>query len=79
MSDIGPDRIEYEVKSGDGRSAGGAEGRGQGCRTVLRAGGFGTSCGGIDDDSPLGARPGTVIVQVAPGENGTALLHIVSD
>ncbi|MFC5958621.1 hypothetical protein ACFP51_30550 [Streptomyces pratens] len=78
VSEVGPDRIEYEVKSGNGRSAGGAEGRGQSCRTVLRAGGSGTSCGGIGDDGPPSARPGTVVVQVTPGEGGTALLHIVS-
>ncbi|MFI8306060.1 hypothetical protein ACIF80_21970 [Streptomyces sp. NPDC085927] len=78
VSEVGPDRIEYEVTSGNGRSAGGAEGRGQSCRTVLRAGGSGTSCGGIGDDGPPGARPGTVIVQVAPGADGTALLRVVS-
>ncbi|MEF9901807.1 hypothetical protein [Streptomyces sp. P9-A2] len=78
VSEVGPDRIEYEVESGNGRSAGGAEGRGQSCRVVLRAGGSSTLCGGIGDDGPPGARPGTVVVQVAPGEDGTALLHIVS-
>ncbi|MFF0107316.1 hypothetical protein [Streptomyces hirsutus] len=78
VSGVGPDRIEYEVESGNGRSAGGAEGRGQSCRIVLRAGGSSTSCGGIGDDGPPGARPGTVIVRMAPGEDGTALLRIVS-
>ncbi|MFE9974363.1 hypothetical protein ACFYRD_27250 [Streptomyces hirsutus] len=78
VSEVGPDRIEYEVKSGNGRSAGSAEGRGQSCRIVLRAGGSSTSCGGIDDDGPPVARPGTVIVRMAPGEDGTALLRVVS-
>ncbi|MGY0065462.1 hypothetical protein ACWZEH_01175 [Streptomyces sp. QTS137] len=35
VPEVGPDEIEYELKSGNGRSAGGAEGRGQGCLTVL--------------------------------------------
>ncbi|MHC3455595.1 hypothetical protein [Streptomyces prasinus] len=78
VSEVGPDRIEYEVESGNGRSASGTEGRGHSCRTVLRAGGSNTSCGAIGDDGPAGARPGTVVVQVAPGEDGTALLRIVS-
>ncbi|SDD91048.1 hypothetical protein [Streptomyces prasinopilosus] len=78
VSEVGPHRIEYAVESGNGRSASGTEGRGHSCRTVLRAGGSATSCGAAGDGGPPGARPGTVVVQVVPGEDGTALLRVVS-
>ncbi|MER5993600.1 hypothetical protein [Streptomyces viridosporus] len=77
VTGVGPNRIEYTVKSGNGRSRAGVGGPGQGCLTVLRGNGSGTSCG------PVGTRPpraetGAVVVRAATGEDGTALLHVVS-
>ncbi|WP_217164800.1 hypothetical protein [Streptomyces sp. AC512_CC834] len=77
VTEVGPDKIEYEVKSGNGQSKGGASGPGQGCITVLRSNGSGNSCGGLADTRPS-AQPDAVVIQATTGANGTARLHIVS-
>ncbi|MFC8099609.1 hypothetical protein [Streptomyces sp. NPDC057363] len=77
VTEVGPDRIEYAVKSGGGRTEGGASGPGQGCLTVLRENGGGNSCGGLSGTRPS-AQPGSVVIQATTGTDGTALLHIVS-
>lgn len=74
---VGPDEIEYEVKSGHNRSKGSASGPGQGCLTYLRENGSGNSCGPLDATRPS-PQPGAVVIQATTGTNGTALLHIVS-
>ncbi|KAF3469480.1 hypothetical protein GL259_04425 [Streptomyces sp. Tu 3180] len=78
VTEVGPNRIEYTVRSGNGRSRAGAEGPGQGCVTVLRGNGSGNSCGPADARPPR-APTGAVVVQAATGKDGTALLRIVSD
>lgn len=78
VTEVGRNKVEYAVKSGSGRSKGGAGGPGQGCITVLRSNGSGNSCGGVGDDPPS-AQPDAVVIQLAGGPDGTALLHIVSD
>ncbi|MGW7518433.1 hypothetical protein ACWGJ2_22890 [Streptomyces sp. NPDC054796] len=78
VTEVGPNKVEYRVKSGSGSSEGGASGTGQGCITVLRENGSGNSCGGVGDDPPS-AQPDAVVIQMAGGEDGTALLHMVSD
>ncbi|MFD5491884.1 hypothetical protein ACFYY3_28965 [Streptomyces sp. NPDC001812] len=78
VTEVGPDRIEYVLKSGNGRSRNGVEGPGQVCLTVLRSHGSSTSCGGKGDGRPPAARPGAVVIRAATGEDGTALLHVVS-
>ncbi|MFG3213606.1 hypothetical protein [Streptomyces tendae] len=77
VTKVGPNEIEYEVKSGNNRSTGGAEGPGQGCLTYLRDRGSGNSCGTLDPTRPS-PRPGAVVIQATTGTDGTALLHIVS-
>ncbi|MBL3668249.1 hypothetical protein JL475_20065 [Streptomyces sp. M2CJ-2] len=79
VTEVGPDRIEYALKSGNGRSKGGAEGPGQVCLIVLRSNGSSTSCGGEGDGRPPSAQPDAVVIRAATGEDGTALLHVVSD
>ncbi|MFG3078152.1 hypothetical protein [Streptomyces sp. NPDC048225] len=74
---VGPDEIEYEVKSGHNRSQGSASGPGQGCLTYLRANGSGNSCGPLDATRPS-PQPDAVVIQATTATNGTALLHIVS-
>ncbi|MFI1398748.1 hypothetical protein [Streptomyces sp. NPDC020681] len=78
VTEVGPNKVEYTVKSGNGQSRGGASGSGQGCITVLRSNGSGNSCGGLDGARPS-AQPDAVVIQMAGGEDGTAILHIVSD
>ncbi|MFI7394765.1 hypothetical protein [Streptomyces tendae] len=77
VTKVGPNEIEYEVKSGNNRSSGGARGPGQGCLTYLRDHGSGNSCGTVDPTRPS-PQPGAVVIQAATGTDGTALLHIVS-
>ncbi|MFI9822521.1 hypothetical protein ACIHFC_18935 [Streptomyces sp. NPDC052013] len=79
VTKVGPNEIEYTVKSGNGQAEAAAGGPGQGCVTVLRANGSGNSCGGLGDPRPPRAQPDAVVVQAATGEDGTALLHIVSE
>ncbi|WP_181383714.1 hypothetical protein [Streptomyces sp. NWU339] len=78
VTEVGPDRIEYALKSGNSQSKGGIEGPGQGCLVVLRSDGSSTSCGGMGDGRPPSARSDAVVVQAATGEDGTALLRVVS-
>lgn len=78
VTEVGPDRIEYALKSGNGRSRNRVEGPGQVCLTVLRSNGSSTSCGGKGDGRPPVARPDAVVIRAATGEDGTALLHVVS-
>ncbi|MEU4980500.1 hypothetical protein [Streptomyces sp. NPDC021969] len=77
VTTVGPNEIEYEVKSGNTRSKGGASGPGQGCLTYVRDRGSGNSCGTLDSTRPS-PRPDAVVIQATTGTDGTALLHIVS-
>ncbi|MFI6080441.1 hypothetical protein ACIBBB_05600 [Streptomyces sp. NPDC051217] len=79
VTEIGKNKVEYTVTSGNGRSQGGASGPGQGCITVLRTSGSGNSCGGLGEAERPGRQPDAVVIQAATGENGTAIVHIVSD
>ncbi len=78
VTEVGPNKVAYTVKSGSGRAKGGATGPGQGCITVLRANGSGNSCGGLGDATRPSPQPDAVVIQAATGEGGTAILHIVS-
>lgn len=78
VTEVGLNKVAYTVKSGNGQSKDGASGSGQGCITVLRSNGSGNSSGGLGDARPS-AQPDAVVIQVAAGEEGTAILHIVSD
>ncbi|MFD0413426.1 hypothetical protein [Streptomyces sp. NPDC127108] len=78
VTEVGPNKVAYTVKSGSGRSKGGATGPGQGCITVLRSNGSGNSCGGLGDAARPSPQPEAVVIQAATGEDGTAILHIVS-
>ncbi|MFC7816311.1 hypothetical protein ACFUTR_16900 [Streptomyces sp. NPDC057367] len=77
IAEVGQEKIEYEVKSGNGQTKGGTTGAGQGCVTALRENGSGTSCGGMSGTRPS-ARPGAVVIQASTGPDGTALLHVVT-
>lgn len=77
VTEVGPNKIEYEVESGNNRSQGGATGPGRGCLTYLRAHGSGNSCGTLDATRPS-PQPGAVVIQATTSTHGTALLHIVS-
>lgn len=77
VDEIGPNKVTYTVKSGNNRSQGGASGPGQGCVTVLRDHGSSSSCGRVSTTRPA-AQPGAVVILMAAGEDGTAILHIVS-
>ena len=78
VTEVGPNEVEYTVKSGNGRSQGGASGSGQGCVTVVRSNGGGNSCGGVGTAEPS-AQPDAVVIQVATGKDGTAIIQFVSD
>ncbi|MFD6171358.1 hypothetical protein [Streptomyces coeruleorubidus] len=78
VTEVGPDTIAYTVKSGNGQSKGSASGPGQGCITVLRSNGSGNSCGGLGDAGPPSPQPDAVVIQAAAGEDGTAVLQLVS-
>ncbi|MFG2584085.1 hypothetical protein [Streptomyces malaysiensis] len=77
VTEVGPNKVEYTVKSSGGRSQGEASGPGQGCITVLRDHGSANSCGRLGKDRPA-AQPNAVVIQMTAGEDGTAILHIVS-
>ncbi|GAP49779.1 hypothetical protein [Streptomyces azureus] len=79
VTDVGPNNIAYTVKSGNGQSKGSASGPGQGCITVLRSNGSGNSCGGLGDAGRPSPQPDAVVIQAATGEDGTAILQLVSD
>ncbi|WP_346165915.1 hypothetical protein [Streptomyces javensis] len=77
VDEIGPNKVTYTVKSGNNRSRGGASGPGQGCLTVLRDHGSSNVCGRVSTMRPA-AQPGAVVILMAAGADGTAVLHIVS-
>lgn len=79
VTEVGANRVEYTVKSANGQSKGGATGPGQGCVTVLRGNGGGNSCGGLGNATRPSPQPGAVVIQAATGDDGTAILHVVSD
>ncbi|MFE7117393.1 hypothetical protein ACFU99_18465 [Streptomyces sp. NPDC057654] len=78
VTEVGPNKIEYTVRSGGGQFGGGASGRGQGCVTVVRSTGGGNSCGGLVPATRPSPQPQAVVIQVAPGADGTAIIDIVS-
>ncbi|WP_202501241.1 hypothetical protein [Streptomyces sp. SID5785] len=78
VTEVGPGKVAYAITSGGNSSKGSASGPGQGCLTVVRADGGGNSCGGIGDAAPPSPQPDAVVIQVAAGADGTALLQIVS-
>ncbi|MDI3385170.1 hypothetical protein QIS99_02895 [Streptomyces sp. B-S-A8] len=79
VTEVGPNKVAYTVKSANGQSRGSASGPGQGCITVLHANGSGNTCGRIDPSSPPDPQPDAVVVQLVSGADGTALLHLVSE
>lgn len=79
VTEVGPNKIEYTVESDHGQSTGGATGPGQGCITVLRSNGSSNACGGLGDATRPSPQPDAVVIQAATGEDGTAIIHIVSD
>lgn len=78
VTEVGPNKVEYTVKSGNGQSKGGATGPGQGCITVIRSNGGGNSCGGLGDAARPSPQAHAVVIQAATGEDGTAILQFVS-
>ncbi|WP_217141278.1 hypothetical protein [Streptomyces sp. AC627_RSS907] len=78
LTEVGPDEVAYTVKSGSDQYKGSARGSGAGCVTVLRGTGSGNSCGVLGGGVRPSPRPDAVVIRAAPGEDGTALLHIVS-
>ncbi|MFI8948774.1 hypothetical protein ACIGO6_19940 [Streptomyces sp. NPDC053750] len=79
VTKVGPNEVAYTVKSGSGQSKAGTRGSGAGCVTVLRSSGSSNFCGGFGVDGRPNPQPDAVVIQAAPGEDGTALFHIVSD
>ncbi|WP_240797731.1 hypothetical protein [Streptomyces sp. F001] len=78
VTKVGPNEVEYTVKSDNGQAKNEASGQGQVCITVLRSNGSSNSCGGLGDAGRPSAQPDAVVIQVATGEDGTAILHVVS-
>lgn len=77
VTKVGPDEVDYTVKrSGGGTVKGGAGGPGSGCISALRPNGGGTSCGQVG--KPPAKEDGAVLVQVASGKDGTAVINIIS-
>ncbi|MFD5125264.1 hypothetical protein [Streptomyces sp. NPDC058385] len=79
VTEVGPNKVEYTVKSGSSRSQGGASGPGQVCTTVLRSNGGDNSCGGPGEAARPSPQPDAVVIQTTTREDGTAILRIVSD
>ncbi|MBZ6254868.1 hypothetical protein KVH22_04740 [Streptomyces olivaceus] len=77
VTEVGPNKIEYEVKSANGQSKAGASGPGQGCLTYLRENGTGNSCGPLTTTHPT-PQPSTVTIQTTTTPTGPGLLRIVS-
>ncbi|MGW4074261.1 hypothetical protein ACWELB_12190 [Streptomyces asiaticus] len=77
VDELGPNKVTYTVQSGGNRSRGGASGPGQGCLTVLRDHGSSNVCGRVSTMRPA-AQPGSVVILMAAGADGTATLRIVS-
>ncbi|MET8211320.1 hypothetical protein ABZT51_35920 [Streptomyces sp. NPDC005373] len=78
VTEVGPNKVEYTIKSGNSQSTGGATGSGQSCITVLRSNGGGNSCSGQGDAARPSPQPDAVVIQTVTSENGTAILRIVS-
>ncbi|WP_241846916.1 hypothetical protein [Streptomyces sp. CB02414] len=79
VTEVGPNEVAYAVKSPQSQSKGSARGPGQGCITVLRTNGSGNSCGGVGNDHARPSPPAdAVVIQATAGEDGTAVLDIVS-
>ncbi|RFU86672.1 hypothetical protein DY218_11075 [Streptomyces triticagri] len=78
VTEVARNKVEYTVKSDNGRSSGGATGPGQGCLTVLRSTGSGNTCGGVSPDTAPSPQPDAVVIQMTTGPTSTALLQIVS-
>lgn len=77
VTKVGPDEVDYTVKrAGGGTVKGGSGGPGSGCVSALRSDGGGTSCGQVG--SPPAKEDGAVLVQVASGADGTAVINIIS-
>ncbi|MFE5026023.1 hypothetical protein ACFRAO_22545 [Streptomyces sp. NPDC056656] len=79
VTEVGPNKVEYTIKSGNSQSKGGASGPGQSCITVLRSNGGGNSCSGQGDAARPSPQPDAVVIQAVTSEKGTAILRIVSD
>ncbi|MBA2811157.1 hypothetical protein E0500_028080 [Streptomyces sp. KM273126] len=79
VTEVGANKVEYTVRSGHSQSKGGATGPGQGCITVLRSNGGRHSCGGLVNATRPSPQPDAVVIQATTGEDGTAILHVVSD
>ncbi|MFC8310390.1 hypothetical protein ACFUMJ_07490 [Streptomyces olivaceus] len=77
VTEVGRNKIEYEVKSANGQSKAGASGPGQGCLTYLRENGTGNSCGPLTTTHPT-PQPDTVTIQTTTTPTGPGLLRIVS-
>ncbi|MFF7553913.1 hypothetical protein ACFZA9_13630 [Streptomyces olivaceus] len=77
VTEVGPNKIEYEVKSANGQSKAGASGPGRGCLTHLRENGSGNSCGPLTTTRPT-PQPDTVTIQTTTTPTGPGLLRIVS-
>ncbi|WP_399140256.1 hypothetical protein Q3A86_22925 [Streptomyces sp. NBUA17] len=77
VTEVGPNKIEYELKSANGQSKAGASGPDQGCLTYLRANGTGNSCGPLTTTRPT-PQPDTVTIQTTATPTGPGLLRIVS-
>ncbi|MGC9495193.1 hypothetical protein [Streptomyces sp. WG7] len=77
VTEVGPNKIEYSVKSGNGQSKGGASGPGQGCVMTLRENGSGTSCGALSHTRPS-PQPDSVVMQATTTEHGSVLLRLIS-
>ncbi|MEV5438457.1 hypothetical protein AB0K80_20940 [Streptomyces sp. NPDC052682] len=78
VTEVGPNKVAYTVQTGSGQSRGGATGPGQGCVTVLRVNGSGNSCGPLGEAARPSPQPDAVVIQAATGQDGTAILHLVS-
>ncbi|MDQ0385616.1 hypothetical protein J2S54_002436 [Streptomyces sp. DSM 42143] len=77
VTEVGQNKIEYTVKSGNGQAKGGTSGQGRGCVTAIRENGSGTSCGGAGRTRPS-PQSDAVVIQASTGPDATALLHVVS-
>ncbi|MFI6575265.1 hypothetical protein ACIBFB_05645 [Nocardiopsis sp. NPDC050513] len=76
VTSVGPNTVEYTVTREDGEISGGSRGQGSGCVSSLYDSGGGTSCGQVG--APPSPAENAVFVQVEPGEDGTAVITIVS-
>ncbi|NSC20105.1 hypothetical protein FM076_02325 [Streptomyces albus subsp. chlorinus] len=77
LSEVGRNKVAYKVTSGSSRTSGEAGGEGSGCVAVFRSGGSSSSCGAAGEEPPEKVD-GAVVLQVASGPDGTAVLRLVS-